>query len=194
MSIRRACRGIPMALALTSATWFAIPAFSLPADLEGEVSAVKAENAALREQLRKIEDQQRALMELITQLQKRLDGAQIADAPRAAPPPVPTQISDFSVPFTGAAPFSKPFTARPSSLSTADAGHAGNGLAPGSTGRSRQGRIRSRGNGRRLRRHRVKRRSRNRSEGDTAIWRSTRRGSSPMFSDGTTPSRGSTDR
>jgi hypothetical protein len=104
-----------MALALTSATWFAIPAFSLPADLEGEVSAVKAENAALREQLRKIEDQQRALMELITQLQKRLDGAQIADAPRAAPPPVPTQISDFSVPFTGAAPFSKPFTARPSS-------------------------------------------------------------------------------
>ena len=42
-------------------------------DLEGEVAAVKAENAALREQLRKIEEQQKAVLEMLTRFQARLD-------------------------------------------------------------------------------------------------------------------------
>ena len=35
-----------------------------PDDLENEVAAVKAENAAVREQLRKMEEQQKTLLEL----------------------------------------------------------------------------------------------------------------------------------
>jgi hypothetical protein len=58
--------------------WFATPAEiqaleSLPGDLEREVFAVKAENANLREQLQRIEEQQKALMEVVHQLQRRLD-------------------------------------------------------------------------------------------------------------------------
>jgi len=54
-------------------------------DLEKEVTAVKAENAAVREQLRKMEEQQKALLELVDRMQRRLDG--IAEAPRTALPP-----------------------------------------------------------------------------------------------------------
>jgi septal ring factor EnvC (AmiA/AmiB activator) len=42
--------------------------------LEKEVADVKAENAAVREQLRKMEEQQKALVEMIDRLQRRLDG------------------------------------------------------------------------------------------------------------------------
>ena len=50
-----------------------------PVDLEKEVAAVKAENAAVREQLRKMEEQQKALLELVKRLQQRLDGTKAAD-------------------------------------------------------------------------------------------------------------------
>ena len=42
-------------------------------DLKGELNAVKAENAAVRELLRKMEEQQKALLEQVDRLQKRLD-------------------------------------------------------------------------------------------------------------------------
>src|SRR6185369_7606891 len=58
-----------------------------PVDLEDEVAAVKAENAAVRAQLRKMEEQQKTLLELMDRLQRRLDGPPIADTSRAAPSP-----------------------------------------------------------------------------------------------------------
>src|SRR5262245_65871298 len=89
MLIPRAYRGLSISLALASVMLFAPSAYgqssgSLPGDLETEVSVVKAENAALREQLRKIEEQQRAMLELINRLQQRLDGPPIAEAPHPA--------------------------------------------------------------------------------------------------------------
>ena len=58
-----------------------------PDELEREVSAVKAENAAMREQLRRMEEQQKALLEVVERLQQRLEGVAIADVP---PTPLPS--------------------------------------------------------------------------------------------------------
>jgi hypothetical protein len=71
-------------------------------DLENEVAAMKAENAAVRESLRKMEEQQKALLELVERLQLRLDSPAIAD-PRAAQPPGLAKGLEASVP-TAAAP------------------------------------------------------------------------------------------
>jgi len=57
-----------------------------PGDLESEVANMKAENAAVREQLRRMEEQQKALLALVERLQQRLDGGAIAEAPRTAQP------------------------------------------------------------------------------------------------------------
>ena len=57
-----------------------------PGDLEKEVADVKAENAAVREQLRRMEEQQKTLLELVDRLQRRLDGLPIAEAPSSAQP------------------------------------------------------------------------------------------------------------
>src|SRR5678816_3834111 len=59
-----------IAVTLTLVGFFATSVFgqtpeSGPGTLESQVESVKAENAALREQLRKIEEQQKELLELI---------------------------------------------------------------------------------------------------------------------------------
>ncbi len=59
-------------------------------DLKDEIDAVKAENAAVRELLRKMEEQQKTLLEQVDRLQRRLDGntatdVSIAGKPGAAP-------------------------------------------------------------------------------------------------------------
>ncbi len=46
-----------------------------PSSLAGEVAAVQAENAALREQLRRLEEQQKTLLELVHGLQQRFEGS-----------------------------------------------------------------------------------------------------------------------
>src|SRR6185295_9251694 len=46
---------------------------SRTSNLEDEVAAVKADNAAVREQLRKMEEQQRTLLDMLDRLQRRLD-------------------------------------------------------------------------------------------------------------------------
>ncbi len=51
-----------------------VPPASRTNDLESDVAAMKADNAAVREQLRKMEEQQKALLELVDHLQRRLDG------------------------------------------------------------------------------------------------------------------------
>jgi hypothetical protein len=61
---------------------------SKPGDLESEVAAVKAENAAFREALRKMEEQQKALFEMLDRLQRKMDDRNIpvpASEPANAP-------------------------------------------------------------------------------------------------------------
>ena len=46
-----------------------------PDDLQSDLAAVKAENAIVRELLKKMEEQQKTLLEQVDRLQKRLDGS-----------------------------------------------------------------------------------------------------------------------
>jgi len=69
-----------------------------PIDLEKEVSAVKAENAALKEQLRKIDEQQKTMLEQFKLLQQRLEGATTAADTLAAKTPGASPTADASAP------------------------------------------------------------------------------------------------
>ena len=62
-----------------------------PKDLENEVANLKADNAAVREQLRKVEEQQKALLDQFERLLRRLDGP---------PAQVATKATDGTVPLT----------------------------------------------------------------------------------------------
>src|ERR1700750_715108 len=74
-----------------------------PNGLKSEIDDVKAENAAVREQLRKMEEQQKALLELVTGLQRQLDGRTRADVSRTAEPTGSAPGADASAPSTAAA-------------------------------------------------------------------------------------------
>jgi len=115
MSKRHIYVGLWVAWACTSVALFMAPAFGQSAaappakpeaaksaaqkpkvstpesDLQDQVAAVKAENAAIREQLRRMEEQQKALLVLIDDLRRKLGSAPIAETPRpeAAVPPAP---------------------------------------------------------------------------------------------------------
>jgi TolA-binding protein len=69
-------------------------------DLEGDIEAVKAENAAVRELLRKMEEQQKMLLEQVDRLQRRLDGPAGADLQRNGQP---TQNAAGTLPVTNGA-------------------------------------------------------------------------------------------
>lgn len=70
-----------------------------PGDLETQVAAVKAENAAFRESLRKMEEQQKALLEMVDRLQRKLDDLSIPNSSRAGAQAVDTTTSsDAGVP------------------------------------------------------------------------------------------------
>lgn len=73
---------------------------SRPGDLEGDVAAVKAENASVREQLRRMEEQQKAMLELVDRMQRRLDSLAIADVPGTAQSPGPAKGAEASAPST----------------------------------------------------------------------------------------------
>ena len=77
-------------------------------DLESDVAAMKAENAAVREELRKMEANQKALLELVESLKKRLDGSTVAEATVPAKPLDPAQPAEASAPSTVAADASVP--------------------------------------------------------------------------------------
>jgi len=49
-------------------------------DVKTELEAVKAENAAVREMLKKMEEQQKVLLDQMDRLQKRLDAPATSDA------------------------------------------------------------------------------------------------------------------
>ena len=71
-------------------------------DLEAEIATVKADNAAIREQLRRMEEQQRALLELVDLLQKRLGGPAVAEMPRTAQPFSSPEVAKASLQLTTA--------------------------------------------------------------------------------------------
>ena len=64
-------------------------------DLKTEVEALKAENAAVREMLRKMEDQQRALLDQLERLNRRIDGVA---ATAVAPTSGPSAAADVTLP------------------------------------------------------------------------------------------------
>jgi hypothetical protein len=67
-----------------------------PTELEKELAAIKAENDAVREQLRKAEEQQKALLEMIDRLQRQLAGPAAADAQTIGKPIGPAVTSSAS--------------------------------------------------------------------------------------------------
>ena len=71
-------------------------------DLESQVEAVKAENAAFRESLRKMEEQQKTLLEMVERLQKKLDDTATANVQVVQPIGPPT-TADASMQVTNSA-------------------------------------------------------------------------------------------
>jgi len=101
--IRRLSRILSAALALTSVSLFADSAYgqaqgSKPGGLESEVADVKAENAAMREQLRKIEEQQKILLEQVDRLQRRLDRGVATDLSIVGQPTELPTAADVAMP------------------------------------------------------------------------------------------------
>ena len=72
-------------------------------DLQSEVEAMKAENAVVRELLRKLEEQQKTLLEQVDRLQRRLDEDKAVDASVTGQPIVPPTTADTSMPAPNAA-------------------------------------------------------------------------------------------
>ena len=73
-----------------------------PNDLESQVADVKAENAALRESLKKMEEQQKALLEVVDRLQLKVDGATTSEAQPAGQPQEQVRAAEAPVPLTNA--------------------------------------------------------------------------------------------
>ena len=74
---------------------------SRPKDLQSEVENLKAENAAVRELLRRMEEQQKTLLEQVDRLQRRLDGGTIANGQATEQPSGPA--ANVPLPATNAA-------------------------------------------------------------------------------------------
>src|ERR1044072_5635544 len=81
---------------------------SRTSELENDVAAMKAENAAVREQLRKMEEQQKTLLELVDTMRRKLDDFAMADFSRTATAPSPGQPGESPIASTSAADPSAP--------------------------------------------------------------------------------------
>ena len=66
-------------------------------DLQREIEAVKTENATFRDLLRRMEEQQKLLLEQVDRLQRRLFGGPTTDVATASPPTVPPTVAEASV-------------------------------------------------------------------------------------------------
>src|SRR5262245_33750472 len=69
-----------------------------PNEVQEELSALKAENAAVRELLKKMEQQQKSLMDQVDRLQRRLDGAASGETQTTAQ--ASAQAPDATLPLT----------------------------------------------------------------------------------------------
>jgi hypothetical protein len=74
-----------------------------PKDLKHEVEALKAENAVVRELLQKMQEQQKALLDQMDRLQRRLDSAATANV-EPAPPAESSPAGNNQAPATDAPP------------------------------------------------------------------------------------------
>jgi hypothetical protein len=79
-------------------------------DLESEVATVKTENAAFREDLRKMNEQQKALLETVERLQRKLDGNAAENLTRADHPVDSSQAASGSATLADAASTQVPST------------------------------------------------------------------------------------
>jgi len=83
-----------------------------PTEVQSDVAALKAENAAVREQLRRMEATQKALLEQVERLQQRLDNPPAASAQRIGQPdqaaPAVAQAKEADAPDTLAQPAPQP--------------------------------------------------------------------------------------
>jgi hypothetical protein len=98
---------------LVSSSRAQTPPQSEPGSLEKEVMEMRTENGAIREQLRKLEEQQRAMLQLMNELQRKLDGGPAAIAQQSPPAPQPAPSAQVVAPPQPAAP-----TAQPAALDT----------------------------------------------------------------------------
>ena len=73
---------------------------SRPEDLKSELETLKSENAAVRELLQKMADQQKALLEQVDRLQRRLDGTASANTQSAGGASGSPQLAEPSLPLT----------------------------------------------------------------------------------------------
>src|ERR1700755_2274353 len=81
-----------------------------PNDLESQVADVKAENAVFRETLRKMEQQQKALLEMVDLLQRKIDGLTPANSSGAAQPAGASAVAGATTPSTATADAAAPPT------------------------------------------------------------------------------------
>jgi len=113
MANRHECVKLAVALAFASLTMFLTPAHGQQsAALEDDVEALKAENAAMREQLRRLEEQQKELLELVEELQRSAGAAATEQAPSVVA--TPSQAPAEERPVASAAEAEVPVTAPPS--------------------------------------------------------------------------------
>jgi hypothetical protein len=93
-----------------------------PNDLQSEVTALKAENAVVRDLLRKMEEQQRVLLEQVGRLQRRLDGGFTTDMQITGQPQVlMASTKDAAVTNSAIDPAAATNPAVPTSQPTSDA-------------------------------------------------------------------------
>src|SRR5262245_14654969 len=99
MLMPRAFRDLSVASAALSVLVFVNSAHAqdpatATSSLENEVAGLRAENVALQEQLRQLEEQQKTLLEQVDRMQRRLD----AVTPAVAQPSGPSQVTDGAAP------------------------------------------------------------------------------------------------
>jgi len=126
MPVHRECIKLSIVFALTSIVFFSVSTFGQspainstdkriavaekkvtadepkPKDLQSEVEAIKAENAAVRELLRKMEEQQKTLLEQVDRLERRLAGT-ATDSQSDSQPIGPAATADAATPISNAA-------------------------------------------------------------------------------------------
>ena len=88
-----------------------------PSDLESEIATVKAENASFREALRKMEEQQKALLEMLDRLQRKFDDLAVGNGARVDQLPVSTPAAN--APATSTDATSNEVSAAPATDATA---------------------------------------------------------------------------
>ena len=110
---------------LSSADGKPVPASTQGAgDVQSDLAALKAENAAFRELLRKMEEQQKVLLEQVDRLKRRLDGGFATDMQPTGQPQVLMASANSSVPVPASSSAQSPATnttAQPTSAPPAQA-------------------------------------------------------------------------